>query len=309
MVIDVSAWVDPATGEVLEALMVAEERIDGAEGDGLLRRWESGRELLARRDGKQLPRGLLDVVVRASGKTAREWQYRMMFADAYADEEKVRNAVSHFGSWHRAVACRFDLARLDEVKGKSEAAVLRDVAAVMEGDVPATLLEVEEPAAMGGDEWYTPRWLFDSLGLTFDIDVCSPIDRAHVSVPTRRYFTVEDDGLKQPWSGTVWCNPPYSTPAEWAYRVIAHGDGLLLTHIPMNAEWAAAVWNTCDGIRLFQGMEFVRPSGETQRPAYWLQLAAFGDKAAAALARLKAPPEVALNPRRVPSPMWVMAEK
>jgi len=25
-----------------------------------------------------------------------------------------------------------------------------------------------------GDEWYTPKWIFDSLGLQFAIDVCAP---------------------------------------------------------------------------------------------------------------------------------------
>lgn len=158
-----------------------------------------------------------------------------------------------------------------------------------------------------GDEWYTPRWLFDALGLTFDIDTCSPADRTHVSVPAKRWYTIEDDGLAQPWSGTVWCNPPYSTPNDWAMKMIAHGDGLLLTHIPMNAGWAAEVWRAADGIRLFQAMEFVRPDGAKQRPGYWLMLAAFGPRAAYALAHLEVPDDVAENPRRVPSPMWVRA--
>lgn len=160
---------------------------------------------------------------------------------------------------------------------------------------------------IAGDEWYTPRWLFDALAIKFSIDVCAPEDLTHVTTPATKYFTPADDGLKQKWHGTIWCNPPYSEPEPWALRCVEHGDGLLLTHIPMNAEWCAKVWDACDAIRLFQAIEFVRPDGITQRPGTWLQLAAFGTKATNALANLKVPSEIAINPRRVPSPMWVKA--
>jgi hypothetical protein len=156
-----------------------------------------------------------------------------------------------------------------------------------------------------GDEWYTPRWIFDGLGIRFDMDVCAPVDLTYVTTPAEAYLTEESDGLMQKWHGTVWCNPPYSAPEAWADRCIEHGDGLLLTHIPMNAAWAMRVWEACDGMRLFQAIEFVRPDGRLQRPGSWLMLAAFGDKATKALARLRAPDDVAENPRRVPSPMWV----
>lgn len=155
-----------------------------------------------------------------------------------------------------------------------------------------------------GDEWYTPRWLFDALGIRFSIDVCAPPDLTYTSVPADKYFTVEDDGLAQRWTGTIWCNPPYSRPEPWARRLIHHGDGLLLTHIPMNAVWCVDVWEACDAIRLFQAMEFVRPDGTSRRPGYWLQLAAFGPNATEALARLEPLGQAAFNKRRVASPMW-----
>jgi hypothetical protein len=155
-----------------------------------------------------------------------------------------------------------------------------------------------------GDEWYTPRWLFDSLGLRFTIDVCAPVDTTHVTTPAVEFYNIETDGLSQDWHGTVWCNPPYSTPDPWARKMIEHGDGLLLTHIPMNAAWAADIWRACDGIRLFQAIEFVRPDGSKQRPGMWLQLAAFGPVATQALQDMTIPEDVADNPRRVPSPMW-----
>jgi hypothetical protein len=60
---------------------------------------------------------------------------------------------------------------------------------------------------MTSDDYYTPPWIFETLGLTFDLDVASPpggIDW----IPARRYFTIADDGLSQPWQGFVWMNPP-----------------------------------------------------------------------------------------------------
>lgn len=159
-----------------------------------------------------------------------------------------------------------------------------------------------------GDEWYTPKWLFDSLGLQFSIDVCAPRDLTHVTTPADQYYSEDDDGLSQAWRGTIWCNPPYSDTEPWARKMIEHGDGMLLTHIPMNAAWAADVWRSCNGIRLFQAIEFVRPNGEKQRPGMWLQLAAFGEVAKAALADMQTPEDIAENPRRIPSPMWVSYE-
>ena len=167
--------------------------------------------------------------------------------------------------------------------------------------------KVSKPIIYGhdqGDEWYTPKWLFDALGLVFDLDVCAPIDTTYTSVPAKKYYNTNDDGLSQDWHGVVWCNPPYSEPAKWALKMIEHHNGLLLTPIPMNAEWGSWVWQACDGIRLFQRIDFVRPNGEIQRPGLWLQLAAFGDTALNALQNMAIPDDIAANPRCVPSPLW-----
>lgn len=157
-----------------------------------------------------------------------------------------------------------------------------------------------------GDEWYTPKWLFDALGLHFDIDVCSPIDATHVNVPYNFRYTILDDGLQQPWEGIVWCNPPYSDSEPWANKMIEHNDGILLTHVPMNALWASKVWQSCRGLRLFQAMEFVRPDGSPERPGYWLMIAAFGNEAHRALRDMKIPDALYDNLRRVPSPYFTI---
>lgn len=58
------------------------------------------------------------------------------------------------------------------------------------------------------EEWATPQDFFDVLDLKwrFTLDPCA----THKNYKCAQYFTKEDDGLKQSWSGhTVYCNPPY----------------------------------------------------------------------------------------------------
>ncbi len=35
------------------------------------------------------------------------------------------------------------------------------------------------------DEWYTPPWLFEALGVTFDLDPCSPGSPSQATRPYR----------------------------------------------------------------------------------------------------------------------------
>lgn len=77
------------------------------------------------------------------------------------------------------------------------------------------------PNVLDSDDWYTPAWIFDGLGIEFDMDVAAP-DGGAPNVPARRHLTVADDGLLAPWEGTVWCNPPYSHPAPWCRKWASH---------------------------------------------------------------------------------------
>ena len=56
-------------------------------------------------------------------------------------------------------------------------------------------------------EWATPPELFADLDaeFSFEIDVCATVENA--KCPT--FFTIEDDGLKEQWTGVCWMNPPY----------------------------------------------------------------------------------------------------
>lgn len=67
------------------------------------------------------------------------------------------------------------------------------------------------------DLWETPKDLFDKLNkeFHFTLDVCATPENAKCE----EFYTKEQDGLKQPWKGTVWCNPPYGRQTgEWVRR-------------------------------------------------------------------------------------------
>lgn len=49
-------------------------------------------------------------------------------------------------------------------------------------------------------DWWTPVWVFDALGETFDIDVAAPTGGVPW-IPALKHFTKEIDGLKQDWGG------------------------------------------------------------------------------------------------------------
>ena len=63
----------------------------------------------------------------------------------------------------------------------------------------------------GNFEYYTPPFIVEAarkvLG-TINLDPASS-RQANKSVQARRFFTVIDDGLTQPWHGTVWMNHPF----------------------------------------------------------------------------------------------------
>ena len=69
-------------------------------------------------------------------------------------------------------------------------------------------------------EWPTPAWLVDQLAAEFgpfDLDPAATASNAKAPA----FYTGEDDGLAQPWSGRVFCNPPYGAGIR---RWIPQGD-------------------------------------------------------------------------------------
>ena len=67
------------------------------------------------------------------------------------------------------------------------------------------------------DLWSTPQWFFDELDkeFHFETDVCALPENAKCE----RFFTPEQNGLAQTWTGVCWCNPPYGRRiGEWVQK-------------------------------------------------------------------------------------------
>lgn len=138
------------------------------------------------------------------------------------------------------------------------------------------------------DDYYTPSWVFERMGIRFDLDVCAPPGGVPW-VPADRFYTQADDGLSAEWVGRVWMNPPYSNSAPWVDRFIDHGHGVALVQ-HCRARWHSRLWRTAtaladpnqDGAPLFQ---FIR-DGKPTNVYMPVVLAAFGDDCAEAISRL-----------------------
>lgn len=87
------------------------------------------------------------------------------------------------------------------------------------------------------DEWYTPKHVFDALGVHFDLDVAAPIEGPRYT-PCDTW--IYDHSLLKPWHGFVWMNPPFGhqkNKIAWLTKFFDHGNGIALTPDRTSAPW------------------------------------------------------------------------
>ena len=137
--------------------------------------------------------------------------------------------------------------------------------------MPGALSMFGEVEPRASDNIYTPPFIFEAMGLRFDLDVAAPPGGVPW-VPADRYYTEADDGLSQPWHGRVWMNPPYSTPKHWVRKWLAHGNGVAI--LPLSkSSWLAQLWEQTDAVVILpEQFRFVRegvPHGIFMASALW----------------------------------------
>lgn len=139
---------------------------------------------------------------------------------------------------------------------------------------------------MANDELYTPKFIFDALGLEFDLDPCSP--ETGSVVPTQHRYHLPGDGLSASWFGLVWMNPPFSKPSPWVDKWLEHGNGVALLPMGGNARWLNKMWESqAKVVVLKPNVPFTNTQNEQKTIMYRIALWAIGDVSYQALVNSK----------------------
>ena len=78
------------------------------------------------------------------------------------------------------------------------------------------------------DKWVVPKEIITKLG-EFDLDVFAPFNRPWDSA--KKHFTIIDDGLKKPWQGRVFCNPPDGRLTSlWLEKCTNYGNCIAMVY-------------------------------------------------------------------------------
>lgn len=141
------------------------------------------------------------------------------------------------------------------------------------------------PQTNESDERYTPQWIFDGLGLVFDLDPASPGQGAGDCVPATTKITKATNGLAVDWFGLVWLNPPFSASTEWADKFVAHGNGVFLGPVA-NSRWTHDLMSAANLIWLCRDFAFTHPTHAGRRSSMPLFMAAMGVLGTQGLRRL-----------------------
>src|SRR6266851_4367360 len=149
-----------------------------------------------------------------------------------------------------------------------------------------TVKSTEYSPDRSDDEWFTPVEIMeavrDVLG-TIDLDPASCAE-AQQTVQATRYFTAENDGLKQEWAGRVWLNPPFSHPLNihFVNKLIAEvasgrvSEAILLVNILPSA-WLNDALKACSAVCFTRDrLRFTHKSGKVQTNSHVLSIFFFG---------------------------------
>jgi hypothetical protein len=118
------------------------------------------------------------------------------------------------------------------------------------------------------DDWITPKWLVDRLGL-FDLDPCESDSQPWPCA--KRGYRFKQNGLVQPWDGEVWLNPPYGQQTgSWLQRLKVHGNGMALVFARTETRmFFEHVWPCARSLLFLRGrLTFCYPDGSGSKAGH-----------------------------------------
>ena len=136
------------------------------------------------------------------------------------------------------------------------------------------------------NEWYTPEKYIElarEVMGSIDLDPASN-DFANKTVKANRYYTEEEDGLKQEWFGNIWMNPPYSTALlqRFAEKLTESKfkQAIVLVNNATETAWFEMLVSKASAIVFHKGrIRFVKRDGEHGSPLQGQAFIYYGDNA------------------------------
>ena len=127
-------------------------------------------------------------------------------------------------------------------------------------------------------EWETPQKLFDELDAIyhFTLDVCATLSNAKCP----HFFSPEEDGLRQPWRGVCWMNPPYGRGiGKWIQKAYEESQWgcMVVCLLPARTD-TAWFWDYCmkGDIRFLRGR--LKFGGSKNSAPFPSMIVVFGSK-------------------------------
>jgi hypothetical protein len=147
-----------------------------------------------------------------------------------------------------------------------------------------------EPSLGASDEWFTPKYIFDALGVLFDLDVAAPWGGTR-HVPARAHLS--SSSLERVWFGFLWMNAPFGGRnglEPWLEKFVEHGDGIALVPDRTSAPWFQRFAPSMSAILfLSPKVKFERPDGSVGKsPGSGTALMSAGSRGRDALYRARA---------------------
>jgi ParB family chromosome partitioning protein len=165
----------------------------------------------------------------------------------------------------------------------------------------------------GENEWYTPPQFIESARLvmgSIDTDPAS-CEVANRTVKAKRFFTKDDNGLRQTWSGSLWMNPPYAQPliARFSEKLVAELDAesitqaIVLVNNATETGWFQLMHQRATAVCFHKArIKFLDPEGRPGAPLQGQAFLYFGPNVQAFLDEFARHGECVVKAPQAPSP-------